>query len=105
MKKILLALALVLAPSLAWGQCTGVFPSKTICGNLGASAAPPSAWSSSGTVVGPATSTLNGLPKWGDAIGQSLIDAAGTTIAGGYTWSGAQVYSSTTTFNSNNTFH
>ncbi len=98
MKKLLLVLAIVLAPGLAWGQCTGVFPSKTICGNLGASAAPPSAWSSSGTIVGPVISTLNGLPKWGDAIGQSLVDAAGTTIAGGYTWSGAQTFSGNNTF-------
>lgn len=34
MKKLLLTLALLLAPGLAWGQCNGVFPSNTVCGSL-----------------------------------------------------------------------
>jgi hypothetical protein len=33
MKKFLLALTLLLMPSLAQAQCTGVFPSATVCGN------------------------------------------------------------------------
>jgi len=41
MKRIVLALALFLLPSLAWGQCTGVFPNNSVCGNAtGASTTP-----------------------------------------------------------------
>lgn len=32
MKKLLLALALLLLPSAAWAQCTGTFPGATVCG-------------------------------------------------------------------------
>lgn len=34
MKKLLLALALLFAPSLAQAQCNGVFPSNTVCGTI-----------------------------------------------------------------------
>jgi hypothetical protein len=34
MKKILLTLALVFAPSLAWAQCNGVFSANAVCGSL-----------------------------------------------------------------------
>lgn len=34
MKKLLLALALLLLPSAAWAQCNGVFPNNTVCGNV-----------------------------------------------------------------------
>lgn len=34
MKRYLLALALLLAPSLASAQCNGVFPNNTVCGNI-----------------------------------------------------------------------
>lgn len=103
MKKLIFALALALTPALAWGQCTGVFAAKTICGNLGATAAPPSAWSSSGTIVGPVTSTLNGLPYWLDTNGQQLGDANGNTVAGAYTWSGNQTWSANNTFQTGTT--
>lgn len=43
MKKLLIALAFLLAPSLAFAQCNGVFPASTICGNLSGSPEPPSA--------------------------------------------------------------
>lgn len=43
MKKLLLILILALAPSLVWGQCSGVFPANTVCGNSTASSATPSA--------------------------------------------------------------
>ena len=39
MKKLLLALALCLAPASAWAQCTGVFPANTVCGAT--TSAPP----------------------------------------------------------------
>ena len=34
MKKLLLALALLFAPSVAWAQCNGTFPNNTVCGNV-----------------------------------------------------------------------
>jgi hypothetical protein len=34
MKRIALALALLLAPSFAWAQCTGVFPINYVCGSI-----------------------------------------------------------------------
>lgn len=34
MKKLLLAFALLLAPTLASAQCNGVFPNNTVCGNI-----------------------------------------------------------------------
>lgn len=43
MKKFLLTLIILLAPSLAWAQCNGVFPPGTYCGNSTASPNVPSA--------------------------------------------------------------
>ena len=83
----------------AWAQCTGVFPANTLCGNLSGSPAPPSAFSASGSLIGPGSSTLNGLPLWANTLGTQLKDGAGLTVAGAYTWGGAQTYSSTDTFN------
>lgn len=41
MKRLLLALALLLAPTSAWAQCNGIFPNNTVCGNnTGASNTP-----------------------------------------------------------------
>jgi hypothetical protein len=34
MKKLLLALALILAPASAWAQCAGIFPANTVCGSI-----------------------------------------------------------------------
>lgn len=39
MKKLLLTLALLFAPTLAWGQCNGVFAAGTVCGS--AAGGPP----------------------------------------------------------------
>lgn len=52
MKKLLLILALLFAPSLAWGQCNGAFAPNTLCGNLGASANVPGPVSSAGIPTG-----------------------------------------------------
>lgn len=41
MNKLLLALALILAPSLASAQCSGVFTNGTVCGNATGANAPP----------------------------------------------------------------
>ena len=50
MKKLLLVLALLLLPTAAWAQCSGVFPSGTVCGNNSLSAAPPRAIPNPGTI-------------------------------------------------------
>lgn len=73
MKRILLALVLLLTPSFAWAQCTGVFPSATICGSV------------SGGVPGPvSTSVLTGVP--GGTTGQVQYNNSG--VFGGFTPSG-----------------
>ena len=70
MKRILLALVLLLTPSFAWAQCTGVFPSATICGSV------------SGGVPGPVpTSALTGIA--GGSNGQVQYNNAG--VFGGLT--------------------
>lgn len=50
------------------------------------------------SVNGPATSTLNGLPLWANTTGNVLLDGAGQTIAGNYTWSGSQSFTNTNAF-------
>ncbi len=65
MKKLLLASILCLAPALAYGQCSGVFPNNYICGNVSGASAPPRAIQTS-------------------AIGLNLV-VGSTTIAGGVT--------------------
>jgi hypothetical protein len=47
MKRALLILALLLAPSMAWAQCTGVFPANTVCGNSTGVSTTPKAISAS----------------------------------------------------------
>ena len=74
MRKILLALALLLVPAIAQAQCTGVFPAKTLCGNLGATAAPPSAFAAGGAVSGPVSSTVGHFATWGNTTGTLLAD-------------------------------
>lgn len=57
MKKIILTLTLLFAPSFAWAQCTGVFPPATVCGSVAGgipTAVSPSGFSSAlqnGTTV------------------------------------------------------
>lgn len=55
MKRLALALALLLAPSLAWGQCSGVFPNNTVCGNATGSSNTPRAVSATSLPAGPIT--------------------------------------------------
>jgi hypothetical protein len=100
MKRTALALAIALLPSVAWAQCTGIFPPNTVCGNFSGVSAPPGAASISSGVLGPGTSTVNGLPLWSNAVGTVLKDGNGQTVAGTYTWGGTQTYSS----NSINTY-
>ncbi len=83
MKRILLALALLLTPTFAWAQCTGVFQPNTICGNLTGSPAPPSAQIAVGTiVVGPATSVVNDIAVWNNTTGTLLKDVPFVTLCG-----------------------
>lgn len=69
MKKLLLALALLLAPSLAWGQCNGVFPAASLCGT------------GAGGVPGPVVA--NAFPFGQLTIGGLTINpATGATVPG-----------------------
>jgi hypothetical protein len=108
MRKILLAALFAFAPSLAFAQCTGVFPPNTLCGNLSGSPAPPSAFSASGNVVGPGSSTINDFALWNNTGGTQLKDAGFTTGTSGHAvpfldgtnvWSGGATFSSTLTAN------
>lgn len=84
MKKLLLAFALVLAPQVAFAQCNGVFPPNTLCGNLSGVPAPPSAFSSGGTIVGPGSSIVNNFALWNNTSGTQLKDAGFTTGTTGH---------------------
>lgn len=67
------ALALLwVAP--AWAQCTGVFPPATLCGNLGATPAPPKPFASGGSVVGPGVSVVGDFAIWDNITGTQLAD-------------------------------
>lgn len=75
MKRILLTLAMLLAPTLASAQCNGVFPNNTICGNI----------SGAGNLPRPVSNTaLTGVP--GGTNGQTQYNNSGNF--GGYTPSG-----------------
>src|SRR5690242_16318941 len=88
MKKFLLAffallwlssIPLLLPLTPVFGQCTGVFPSNTLCGNLSGSPQPPAAFPAAGTVVGPASSTSGDIAIWGNTGGTQLRDG-GTSV-------------------------
>jgi hypothetical protein len=95
MKKLLLALAFVLVPGIAGAQCTGVFPAKTLCGNLGSTAAPPSAFSSGGTIAGPVSSTVGHIAEWNNTTGTLLKDF--DLFGGTNTFTGSNTFSTGTT--------
>jgi hypothetical protein len=104
MKKLLIAGLLALFPSLAWGQCTGIFPANTLCGNLSGSPGPPAAFSASSSIVGPGSAAVNDLTLWANVGGTQLKDGTGQTIPGTYTWSGANTWNGTSTFGNTATF-
>lgn len=97
MKKIILAIALVFAPSLAWAQCAGVFPAHTVCGNTSASANVPTAVPFGGTIIGPGSSVVGQFATWGDTAGSVLADF--DLFGSNNTWTGTDTWSSTATFN------
>src|SRR5229473_2893407 len=82
MKKLFLTLALILFPSFALAQCTGVFPANTLCGNLSGSPAPPAAFPSGGGALGPGSSTINDIAVWNNTFGTLLKDVPFVTICG-----------------------
>jgi len=76
MRKILLALALLLSPTVADAACNGVFNPATICGNLGSVKAPPQAWPTSGSTFGPVGGSTSGdIVTWQGSSGQQLGDS------------------------------
>ena len=99
MKKILLTLALWLASLPAFAQCNGVFPANTLCGNLTGSPAPPSAFTASGTVAGPATSVIGHFATWANTVGTLLADF--NLYAAANVWSGSNNFTSTFQINGN----
>jgi hypothetical protein len=78
MKKLLLTLALLFAPSLAWGQCNGSFPSNTVCGTVaGGIPGPITPGSFSSSIILGSTAVVGGVST------RVLYDNAG--FAGEYT--------------------
>lgn len=75
MKKLLFALAVVLAPFGAFAQCNGIFPANTLCGNLTGSPAPPAPFSAGGSVIGPGTTVVGDLAIWNNITGTLLKDS------------------------------
>lgn len=105
MRKLLLAFAFLFAPSIAWAQCTGVFPAQTVCGNLTGSPNVPTAVSSSGgNIFGPPSSTVSAFAVWGNNTGTLLADGAGQTVVGNYTLSGNWKFNGTNVYTGSNSF-
>lgn len=89
MKKLLLILLATAAIGVpyAFGQCTGVFPNNTVCGNTTGSNAAPRAISTSGLVAGaPLTKTddTNVTLTLGGSPTTALVNAASLTLG----WTG-----------------
>jgi hypothetical protein len=82
MKKLLLALALLLAPTASWAQCTGIFGANTVCG------------SQAGGVPGPLSTSAFALAP-GGTTGQIQYNA-GSGALGGFTASGDFTINTTT---------
>ena len=83
MRKLLLALALFLAPTGAWAQCNGVFPNNTICGNTsGLSGLPYPIAIGSSSVTGPGSSIVGDIATWNSTGGNVLADTPPLQIFG-----------------------
>ncbi len=108
MKKLALALVFCLWSGLAFGQCSGVFPANTICGNNTASPAVPTAVTFGGAVAGPGSSTVGHFATWNNTIGTLLSDfdlfGTSNTFTAGQTFSGTNTFSGANTFSNTNTF-
>lgn len=107
MNKLLLALALALAPTLAFGACNGVFPPNTICGNnTGANGIPNPVAPSSFTNVAGGTNgqiqynnsgALGGFTASGDATINTTTGAVNVTKSGGVAF-GSLAFESVVTY-------
>lgn len=97
MKRILLTLALLLTPSVAWAQCTGLFPSNYVCGNNTASPAPPKPIPQSGG-GGAITSVGLTMPSVFSVAGSPIVSGAGTlAVTANGTSGGIPYFSAATT--------
>lgn len=85
MKKLLAALGFWLLPTLAFAQCTGVFPGNTVCGNFGTTPAPPHAISNVTSVYGPTSSTSGDVVTWQGTTGNILGDPGYPPVLAGGT--------------------
>lgn len=93
MKRILLALALFLLPSIAFAQCNGVFPNNTVCGNITGGSNTPrptnptafqgSAGGSNGQIQYNNSGTLGGFTASGDATVNTSTGAVIVTKTNG----------------------
>lgn len=106
MKRILLAICLLLVPSVAFAQCNGVFPNNTACGNTSGSPDTPGpvAISTFGTVMSVGVTTIangtNGLYLYDNngVLGEQalptyppVVKTANYTIATGDCFKGIQL--------------
>lgn len=73
MKKLLIALAFLLAPVAAHAQCTGIFPANTLCGNLSGTKGPPKPWTTSGSPI------VNAAP--GQVVGNGTASTAQPVVS------------------------
>lgn len=102
MKKLILALALLLAPSLAWGQCNGVFAVGTVCGSAaGGVPGPISQITIGGLIINTPISTTNQAIKTTQVVAGSITDTLnsfnitfdqGTTTGFSNGWAFAQQF-------------
>lgn len=90
MKKLLLALGLCLLPSLAFGQCSGVFTAGNVCGaiitgppkQIPITSFPPFASASANTVFAGPTTGAAAAPAFRALVGADLPNPSSTTLGG-----------------------
>ena len=80
MKKIILALVLLLAPNLSWAQCNGSFPPNTYCGNNSGTNSPPFPISGSTSVYAPSLTASGDIAYWISSVAPDLGDSNTITI-------------------------
>lgn len=102
MKKLLLALALTLAPTYGWAQCSGVFPPNTVCGNYTASPATPKATvDPNGTVSPGLAGEIAYYPSNGSTVDGTTALPNGTTATTQATTDNSTKVATTAFVNSN----
>lgn len=99
MKKLLLALALLLIPAAAGAQCTGVFPAGTVCGNSTGSSATPKASAFTGFPIRVGTTPVTNGTTLGLLYNNvGILGNLTTSVNGLLGTNGAGVPAITTTF-------